>query len=65
MALKAEDKNSMFYIPAGPDCRINWNYQRRMQHAFVFGQTPPDFPVNNYEVEYKNRATVSHLPKLA
>lgn len=56
-----KEPNSVLYIPAGPDCPNNRDYLRRMRHAFILGQTPPDFPANNYEVEYKNRATLVDL----
>ena len=38
---KGTDHNSVFYIPAGPDCNINQVYLRRMRHSFVLGHTPP------------------------
>ncbi len=55
------DASSVFYIPAGPDCAINRAYLRRMRHAFALGQTPPDFPVNDYETDYTNRANIGDL----
>lgn len=32
------------------------DYLRRMRHAFVMGSTPPDFPINNYEEKFADRA---------
>ena len=55
------EHSSVLYIPAGPDCRINRDYLRRLRHAFAQGDTPPDFPVNNYERTFRDRATVADL----
>ena len=55
---KGSDHNSVFYIPAGPDCKINHEYLQQMRNKFSLGQTPPDFPENNYEVNYEGRATL-------
>ena len=56
--------NSVVYIPAGPDCRINRLYSRRMRHSFALGTTPPDFPMNDFEVDFKDRATIDDLSTL-
>ena len=50
--------NSVLYIPAGPDCPINRDYLRRMRHTFVLSHSPPDFPVNNYEKDFKLKLQV-------
>ena len=33
----------------------------RMRHTFLDGKTPPDFPVNNYEMDFKGRANLVDL----
>ena len=55
------EHSSVFYIPSGPDCRINRDYLRRMRHTFAAGKSPPDFPVNDYEVDFRGRATLKDL----
>ena len=38
------------------------NYLRHMRHSFLLGISPPDFPEkNNFEVDYKDRATFDDL----
>jgi len=27
-----------------------------MRHSFILGSTPPDFPINNYEEKFTDRA---------
>ena len=58
------EHSSVFYIPAGPDCRMNRSYLRRMRHAFLLGRTPPDFPPNNLEADYAGRAGMPDVSKL-
>ena len=61
---KGDEANSVFYIPAAPDCPINRIYLRKMRHSFILGKTPPDFPENNFEMSLKNRATMGDISKL-
>jgi len=56
-----EEPNCVLYIPAGADCKINRDYLRKMRHSFILGTSPPDFPENNYEVDYANRASLDDL----
>ena len=58
---RGKEHSSVFYIPAGPDCPINRDYLRRMRHAFALGKSPPDFPANHYEENYRDRATLAHV----
>jgi len=46
----------VFYIPTAPFCRKNWDYLVKQKQAFVQGMTPPDFPNNNCEVAFPDRA---------
>ena len=57
--------NIVLCIPAGPECPINRHYLRKVRHALVMGTTPPDFPADDdYEVNFKDRATVEDLSTL-
>ena len=56
-----KEPNSVLYIPVGPDCRLNRDYSRRMRHSFVLGTSPPDFPDNDYEVNYIGKASINDL----
>ena len=58
---EGREHSSVFYIPAGPDCKMNRSYLRRMRHAFVTGRTPPDFPPNNFEADYSGRADMADV----
>ena len=35
-----------------------------MRHSFALGTTPPDFPMNDFEVDFKDRATIDDLSTL-
>ena len=61
---EGSEANSGFYIPAAPDCSTNRIYLRKLRHSFLLGQTPPDFPVNNYEMEFATRAKMGDLSNL-
>ena len=58
-----KEHSTVLYIPAGPDCRINRDYLRRMRHTFLEGKSPPDFPPNDYEVDYRDRATMADVTR--
>ena len=58
---EGNEANSVMYIPVAPDCPMNKVYLRKLRHAFILGKTPPDFPENDFEVEYKDRAKISDL----
>ena len=61
---KGSEYSSVFYIPSGPDCAINRDYLRRMRHTFMLGQSPPDFPTNNYEINFSDRANLKHVSEI-
>ncbi len=61
---RGREHSSVLYIPAGPDCAINRDYLRRARHAFALGASPPDFPKNDYEVDYRGRATPEDLTEI-
>ena len=56
-----DEPNGVFYAGFGPDCSINREYLRHMRHSFLLGTTPPDFPENNFEKDFTNRATYDDL----
>ncbi|OMJ20856.1 hypothetical protein AYI69_g6058 [Smittium culicis] len=56
--------SSVFYIPATPLCNINASYVKKQRETFRLGLTPPDFPGNNAEKDFADRATPSDLSEL-
>ena len=61
---QGNEANSVLYIPAAPDCPINRIYLRKMRHSFVLGQSPPDFPENNYELDFKDKAGMADVSNI-
>ena len=64
MDLQGDDPTCLLSLALGPDCILNRNYQRRMQHDFILGQTPPDFPAKNIEENFSDRASFDDLSPL-
>lgn len=56
--------SSVFYIPVAPLCAINSQCLRRQRDCFDMGLTPPDFPGNNCEVTFDDRAKPEDLTEL-
>ncbi|KAG2188253.1 hypothetical protein INT44_001006 [Umbelopsis vinacea] len=56
--------SSVFYIPVAPLCAINSKCLRRQRDNFEKGLTPPDFPGNNCEVDFEDRAKPQDLSDL-
>lgn len=46
---------NVMYIPAAPWCRKNEDYSDLVRKAFRGGESPFDFPEENYEVDWHNR----------
>jgi hypothetical protein len=46
---------NVMYIPGAPWCRKNALYAEKVYKAFVAGNSPPDFPAENYEAQWHNR----------
>jgi hypothetical protein len=44
--------------------RKNLEYAKKQSQKFLEGKSPPDFAAEDYEVSYKNRATVDDLTPL-
>ena len=38
------ESKTVLYLGLGPDCQLNRQYQRRLQHSLLAGTPPPDFP---------------------
>ena len=58
------EDGTVFYIPSGPDCLINRKYKEKMRKTFLSGETPPDFPKNDYELEFHDRAGTADLNEI-
>ncbi|MFP8968537.1 YbiU family protein [Pokkaliibacter sp. CJK22405] len=56
--------SNVMYIGAAPDCDKNRAFQLRQRQAFEQGKSCPDFAPEDYEVEFKDRATTSELSTL-
>ncbi|MFT4165973.1 MAG: DUF1479 family protein [Microlunatus sp.] len=52
---------NVMYIPAAPLCTKNVNYQTKVREAFLAGNSPYDFPEENYEASWPNRYSVDQL----
>ncbi|KAI9489915.1 DUF1479 domain protein [Zychaea mexicana] len=53
--------SSVLYIPSTPMCPRSSDYLRRQRAAFEQGLTPPDFPANDCEEHFDDRATPAML----
>ncbi|CDS03655.1 hypothetical protein LRAMOSA01057 [Lichtheimia ramosa] len=53
--------SSVLYIPSTPLCPRSSQYLYRQRAAFESGRTPPDFPANDSEVDFTDRATPDTL----
>lgn len=55
---------SVIYIGASPACAKNKAYAHRQAVHFKDGRSAPDFAAEDYEVEFKGRATIDDLTEL-
>ncbi|KAI7856150.1 DUF1479 domain protein [Circinella umbellata] len=55
--------SSVLYIPSTPMCPRSSEYLKRQRITFERGMTPPDFPANDCEKHFNDRATPSDLTK--
>ncbi|MEI2777999.1 MAG: DUF1479 domain-containing protein [Tetrasphaera sp.] len=46
---------NVMYIPAAPWCKKNEEYAASVREAFTTGNSPADFPEENYEADWPNR----------
>jgi Protein of unknown function (DUF1479) len=56
--------SNVMYIASIPACPKNAAYTQRQAPSFLSGETPPDFAPDNFEVDFKGRATVDDLTPL-
>lgn len=56
--------SNVMYIGGTVGCEKNSAYVARQAVAFLAGRTPPDFPPDNFEVDFRGRATESDLTAL-
>ncbi len=59
-----DDYASVIYIGASPACNKNKAYALKQAECFKAGLSAPDFAAENYEVDFKGRATISDLTDL-
>ena len=55
---------NVIYIGASPKCQKNKAYASRQAECFLSGRSAPDFAAEDYEVDFKGRATVNDLTEL-
>ncbi len=53
--------SNVMYIASIPGCEKNDAYLKRQLPSFLKGESPPDFPADNFETDFKGRATVDDL----
>lgn len=58
------DFANVIYIGASPKCAKNEAYVRRQAAHFLAGKSSPDFAAEDYEVDFKGRATIDDLTEL-
>ncbi|MEO0637723.1 MAG: YbiU family protein [Pseudomonadota bacterium] len=59
-----KDYASVIYIGATPKCEKNEAYARKQAQSFLRGASAPDFAPEDYEVDFKGRATADDLTEL-
>ncbi|MCW2803257.1 MAG: hypothetical protein QOF52_2332 [Propionibacteriaceae bacterium] len=55
---------NVMYIPAAPWCAKNAEYASSVREAFLAGNSPSDFPEENYEASWPNRFTEADLNEI-
>jgi hypothetical protein len=53
--------SNVMYIPSAPGCAKNNAYLKKQAVSFLSGKTPPDFPADNFEVNFVGRGTLADL----
>ncbi len=59
-----KDYASVIYIGASPQCGKNRAYALRQASSFTSGRSAPDFAAEDFEVDFKGRATTNDLTAL-
>ncbi len=57
-------ESNVIYIGSSPRCAKNEAYARRQAERFLSGESAPDFAPENYEVNFRGRATINDLSDL-
>ena len=63
-ANRSKNWANVIYIGASPACQKNAAYALRQAQAFLAGRSAPDFAPEDYEVDFKDRATLDDLTPL-
>lgn len=63
-ANRSKNWANVIYIGASPACQKNRGYAARQAQAFLSGRSAPDFAPEDYEVDFKGRATIDDLTPL-
>lgn len=58
------DYANVIYIGASPVCAKNAAYVSKQRDAFLAGRSAPDFAAEDYEINFKGRATVDDLTEM-
>ena len=61
---RGTDYSNVMYIGATVGCEKNTAYLPKQASAFLSGRTPPDFPPDDFEVDFVGRATDADLTPL-
>ncbi len=61
---KGQGYSNVMYIGATVGCAKNTAYLARQAPAFLEGRTPPDFAPDDFEVDFRGRATEADLTSL-
>jgi hypothetical protein len=56
--------SNVMYIGSAPGCAKNTAYLEKQALTFLAGKTPPDFPADNFEVDFAGRGTLADLTAL-
>lgn len=63
-AHRGKGYSNVMYIASAPACAKNDAYLGRQLPAFLDGRSPPDFPADDFEVDFIGRATADDLTPL-
>ena len=61
---KGNNYSNVIYVGSTPYCQKNLSYALKQSKKFLEGKSPPDFAAEDYEVNYKGRATIDDLTEL-
>ena len=61
---KGNNYSNVIYVGSTPYCQKNLSYALKQSKKFLEGKSPPDFAAEDYEVNYKERATIDDLTEL-